>query len=157
MTGSTAISPAKQQEPGIISLIQRMVMERRSKERYPLVLAVRYRTLGRELYSGVGQAVNLSSGALVDCQHELGLGVKLELYMEWPSLLDGCVPLQLVAVSSVVRCGPSCFAVCFLRYQFRTLRSKLQPPDSLIPITSAKTRQMNSPGRRSIVPATMIS
>jgi hypothetical protein len=158
MTGSTGISPAKESEPVIISLIQRMVMERRSKVRYPLALAVRYRTLGRELHSGVGQAVNLSSGgALVYCQHELGVGVELEMNMEWPSLLDGSIPLQLVAFVSLARCGPSYFAVSFRRYQFRTLRSKLLPQNRLIPITSAKTKQMNSPGRRRIVPAILIS
>jgi len=110
------------------SPFQLIAVERRSKVRYPLLLTVSYRTLGRELYSGVGHAVNLSSGgALVVSQHELGVGAELEVRMEWPSLLDGYIPLQLVAVGWVVRCEASSFAVCFRRHQFRTLRSKLQP------------------------------
>lgn len=103
-------------------------MERRSRIRYPLTLRVRYRTLGRKKqHSGEGQAVNLSSGgALVVSQHELAVGAELEVRMEWPPLLDGRIPLQLVAVARVVRCGESSFAICFRRHQFRTLNSNVQ-------------------------------
>ena len=101
-------------------------IERRSKVRYPIPLKIRYRALGQPLRSGEGQAVNLSSsGALVISPHELQIGAEVEIYMEWPSLLDGWIPLQLVAVGSVVRCGTSNFAVCFRRHQFRTTGSKL--------------------------------
>jgi hypothetical protein len=111
-----------------VSAIQQILLERRSKLRYPLVLNVRYRILRRKLHSGVGQAVNLSSGgALVASQQELGLGEELEINIEWPPLLDGCIALQLVAIASVVRCAPSSFAVRFRRHQFRTLRSRVQP------------------------------
>jgi PilZ domain len=111
-----------------VSPLQLILMERRSKARYPLMLKIRYRSLGRKLHLGEGQAVNLSSGgALIDSRHELSVGEVLEVCMEWPSLLDGCIPLQLVAVAKVVRCGPSSFAVRFRRYQFRTLRCRVQP------------------------------
>jgi len=103
-------------------------MERRSKIRYPLALKVRYRAQRQTLYSGEGLALNLSSGgALVGSQHKLEVGTELEMSMEWPSLLDGWISLQLVATARVVRCGTTSFAVCFRRHQFRTLRSKLQP------------------------------
>jgi hypothetical protein len=103
-------------------------MERRSKARYPIVLKVHYRSLGRKLHLGEGQAVNLSSGgALVHSRHELAVGEVLEVCIEWPSLLDGSIPLQLVAVAGVVRCGPSSFAVRFRRYQFRTLGCQVRP------------------------------
>jgi hypothetical protein len=98
-------------------------MERRSRMRYPLILRVRYRTLGRKnRRTGAGQAVNLSSGgALVVSQHELAVGAELEVRMEWPPLLNGRIPLQLVAVARVVRCGESSFAVCFRRHKFYTV------------------------------------
>jgi hypothetical protein len=128
MTSPTEVSHFREQDRGTGSPLQLIAMERRLKVRYPLVLSVRYRTLGREFYSGVGQAVNLSSGgALVDSQQELGMGAELEVRMDWPSLLDGYIPLQLVAVGWVVRCEASSFAVRFRRHQFRTLKRKVQP------------------------------
>jgi hypothetical protein len=127
MSCPTGVSHVREQDRETGSSLGLIGMERRSKVRYPLVLKVRYSTLGRKLLCGEGQAVNLSSGgALVDCQHELSVGTELEVRLEWPSLLDGRVPLQLVAVGSVVRCGASSFAVCFRRHQFRTLKSKVQ-------------------------------
>jgi hypothetical protein len=128
MTCPTKMSPVAELERALVSPIQVTMTERRSKLRYPLVLNVRYRALGRGLHSGVGQAVNLSSGgALVASQHDLGVGEELELSIEWPSHLDGCIPIQLVAMANVVRCGPSSFAVRFRRHQFRTLGSQVQP------------------------------
>jgi hypothetical protein len=120
--------PFKEPERAFVSPLQLILMERRSKERYPLALQVRYRTLGRRLRLGQGEVVNLSSGgALVASQHELGVGSELEIRLEWPSLLDGRIPLQLVAVATVVRCGRSTFAVRFRRCQFRTVRSQVKP------------------------------
>ena len=34
----------------------------------------------------------------------MSAGVRIELSIEWPSLLDGRVPLQVVTVGRVVRC-----------------------------------------------------
>jgi hypothetical protein len=45
----------------------------------------------------------------------------LEVNVEWPLLLDGAIPLQLVAHGKVVRCGGSMFAISFAQYQFRTM------------------------------------
>lgn len=134
MTNPTVISPVNEQAPGTASAIHLVEMERRLRVRYPIVLKVRYRTLGRKPYSGEGQAVNLSSGgALIVSQHELAVGMDLEVRMEWPSLLEGRIPLQFVAVARVVRHGASSFAVCFRRHQFRTVRSQVQslPQDRL--------------------------
>lgn len=97
-------------------------IERRSKIRFPLELPVRYRTLtrGRAL-AGEGRVVNVSSaGVLVACRHQMEAGARMELDVEWPSLLDGRVPLQLVLVGQVVRCEASTLAVVLDRHQFRT-------------------------------------
>ena len=102
--------------------------ERRSKVRYPLELQVRYRSHDPKPLSGVGQVLNMSSsGLLVASRHELSVGSLLEVRIEWPSLLEQRIPLQLVAVGQVVRCGPSSFAVLFRRHQFRTMRVNVQP------------------------------
>jgi hypothetical protein len=104
------------------------VIERRSKARYPVKLTVRYRTVGRhQTVNGVGHTLNMSSGGLlVSAQQEVSAGLRLEVNVEWPLLLDGAVPLQLVAHGKVVRCGGSMFAISFAQYQFRTMSKILK-------------------------------
>ena len=99
------------------------VIERRTKARYPVKLTVRYRTIGRSnIVNGVGQTLNMSSGGLlVSAEHEMPAGLRLEVNVEWPLLLNGTVPLQLVAHGKVVRGEGSEFAVAFAQYQFRTM------------------------------------
>lgn len=62
-----------------------------------------------------------SAGLLVSAEHEVSAGARMEVNIEWPLLLDGTVPLQLVAVGRVVRCADSVFALSFAQYQFRTM------------------------------------
>lgn len=122
------LSQLAEREDGLRLHLQLTEAERRSKVRYPLVLKVLYRALGGSRDFGEGRAVNMSSGgAFVLSNHNLGVGAALEVRIEWPSLLDGRIPLQLVAFAKVVRCGESSFAVSFGRHQFRTLKSKVQP------------------------------
>jgi len=103
-------------------------LERRSKIRYPVSLNVKYRTVGRSnRVSGVGRTMNMSSGGLlIAADQHTQLGSRIELNIEWPSMLDGQIPLQLVAVGKVVRCMESGFALSFTQYQFRTMSRKLQ-------------------------------
>ncbi len=108
-------------------------VERRSKVRFPLELRVSYRTLERGAgCSGDGWVVNLNKhGVLVSAQHEIGVGARMELRIEWPSLLHGRVPLRLVTVGEVVRCDASSFALMVTRYQFRTAKRKVTCIDAL--------------------------
>ena len=108
--------------------IQQTIIERRSKARYPVRLTVRYHTVGRKnSVNGVGQTVNMSSGGLlVSAPHEIREGARMEINVEWPLLLDGNIPLQLVAVGRVVRSGDSVFAITFAQYQFRTMGRMLK-------------------------------
>jgi len=103
-------------------------LERRSKIRYPVSLNVKYRTVGRSnRISGIGRTLNMSSGGLlIAADQRTEVGAKVELNVEWPSMLDGMVPLQLVAVGRVVRCLEVGFALSFTQYQFRTMSRKLQ-------------------------------
>ena len=61
-----------------------------------------------------------SGGVLVTFQHEISAGTPVELTIEWPAVLDGRVPLRLVAVGTVMRCEISRFAVGLERHHFRT-------------------------------------
>jgi len=108
--------------------------ERRIKFRYPLDLTVRYRcrSVGT-LILGEGLAVNISSGGvLVASQHQMSVGVLVELSIEWPLLLDGRTPLQLMAFGRVLRRGDCHFVASVERHEFRTMKSSVQSqaPDS---------------------------
>jgi|HubBroStandDraft_3_1064219.scaffolds.fasta_scaffold39868_2 hypothetical protein len=102
-------------------------LERRVKIRYPVNLNVKYRTVGRSnRISGLGRTVNMSSGGLlIAADQRTQVGARIELNIEWPSMLDGLIPLQLVAVGKVVRCLESGFALSFTQYQFRTMSRKM--------------------------------
>ena len=102
------------------------MIERRSKVRFPLGLLVSYRALGRgSQCSGDGWVVNMNrSGALVSAGHEVKVGKRMELSIEWPFLLYGRVPGHLVTEGEVVRCDTSSFAMTLTRCQFRTAKNE---------------------------------
>lgn len=102
--------------------------ERRFKLRYPLDLCVRFRcsSVG-SVGSGEGLAVNVSSGGvMVASQHELKVGALVNMSIEWPLLLDGRTPLQLIAVGRVLRRGAHHFAAKFERYEFHTMKTLIE-------------------------------
>jgi hypothetical protein len=132
MTRPFAISSIPAQDDRAEALPQPGSTDRRSRNRFPLELPVRYRTLGRgPAFTGVGWVMNMSSGGvLVGYEHKINPGARMELNIEWPSLLDGRVPLRLVMVGRVVRCESSSFAIELVRYQFRTTRKTVTPIDA---------------------------
>ncbi|MGB6946488.1 MAG: PilZ domain-containing protein [Bryobacteraceae bacterium] len=98
-------------------------LERRSKARFPLRLGVRFRTLsGGPSLIGEGRTVNVSSRGLLIASEEaqINKGARLQLTVEWPSLLHGITPLQLIVSCRVTRSMPEEFAVELDQYQFRT-------------------------------------
>ena len=101
-----------------------MNLERRTKTRYPVRLNVRYQTIGRPAtFSGTGKTVDVSSGGvLIESQDEVAPGARLRVTMEWPTLLNGSTPLQLVTIGRVVRSEGLLFALAIEHYQFRTMR-----------------------------------
>ena len=105
--------------------------ERRVKFRYPLQLTVRFRYIAEGArFFGQGLAINVSSGGvLVASEHQVVDGAPVKMSIEWPSLLDGRVPLQLIAIGWVLRRGASHFAATFERYEFRTMRISRHRPE----------------------------
>jgi hypothetical protein len=104
--------------------------ERRSKIRFPLELPITFRIMSRRYSAeGAGRVVNISSGGLlVEYPHYIPAGVRLEVNIDVPVLLDGRVPLQISAVGRVLRCEAFRFAVSIMQHQFRT---KAHPTDVL--------------------------
>ena len=113
-----------------------IAVERRSGIRFPLGLRVTYQGVKRgNSFAGVGWVVNISSGGiLVAHPHDIPAGAQLELNIEWPSLLEGRIPLKLVTFATVVRSETSGFAAVLGGYQFRTAprttRSAVVPIDA---------------------------
>jgi hypothetical protein len=66
--------------------------------------------------------VNVSScGLLIASDEALACaGARLQLTVDWPFLLHGITPLQLVVSCRVTRCLPEEFAVKVDQYQFKT-------------------------------------
>ena len=96
--------------------------DRRFKARYRMELNVRYRALknGPALV-GIGRTRNVSSGGLLIASQQqiVHVGRRLEVTLDWPSLLHGKTPLQLIAICRVTRCQSAGFAVRLERYHFR--------------------------------------
>jgi hypothetical protein len=107
--------------------------ERRSKLRFPVVMRVCYRTFEKgALRSGEGWVTNMSpNGVLISAKHEVSSGERMELNIEWPSLLHGEIPLRFVSAGEVVRCDASSFAVKLVGHQFRTAKRKVTPTHAL--------------------------
>jgi hypothetical protein len=108
-----------------------LLAERRLKSRHPLDLRVRFRfSSAGSHFSGTGLAVNISSGGiLVASKHQMIVGTLVELSIEWPSLLQGRIPLQLIAMGRVLRREASHFAAAFERREFRTMKISSPLPD----------------------------
>jgi hypothetical protein len=68
-----------------------------------------------------------SGGLLVDYTHEISAGTPLELSIDWPTRLDGRIPLQLIVIGTVVRCGLYSFAVGIERHYFRIAGKSVSP------------------------------
>lgn len=62
-----------------------------------------------------------SRGLLISSNEaKVPAGARLQLTVEWPFLLHGTTPLQLIVSCRVTRCLPEQFAVELDQYQFRT-------------------------------------
>ncbi len=96
---------------------------RRASTRFPLAIEVRYALMGRreQRKTGSGQTIDLSSSGLsFTADRPLLTGQKLEVAIDWPVLLGGSVPLQLVMSGVVVRTSGTTTALKAQRHEFKT-------------------------------------
>src|ERR1700734_2619637 len=99
--------------------------ERRSRERFPLALAVEYRLLGKDERWGSGKTCNISStGALFEVTERHSFSGSIELMVSWPCLLDGVCALKLVMKGRVVRNEGRGVAIETRHHEFRTAGSR---------------------------------
>ena len=96
-------------------------VERRSRRRFPLALAVEYRLLGHGARAGCGWTSNISSkGVLFEIPEQESLSGLIEVVVNWPYVLDGVCALKLVMRGRVVRIGGRTVAVESTQHEFRT-------------------------------------
>ena len=101
--------------------------DRRSSNRMPITREVRYRVLGgkqRVKQAGCGKTLNMSSrGVLFTTESTLTEGEQIELAVSWPALLNGVLPLKLVAQGRLVRIEEKQAAIAIEKYEFKTCGS----------------------------------
>ena len=100
--------------------------ERRMHTRYPLALEMSYAVLDGAGPGprGASRTLDLSSAALrFIATDPLTLGIRVEVAINWPVLLDGSVPLQLIATGEVVRTCGKAAVVKLETHVFKTRRT----------------------------------
>jgi c-di-GMP-binding flagellar brake protein YcgR len=99
--------------------------ERRGSTRFSLNLELHYTVSGRPgpMETGSGRTIDLSSSGLrFVAQRPLEQGLRLDVAIEWPVLLDGGVHLQLIAAGLVVWTKGAETALRIQRHELRTRR-----------------------------------
>lgn len=109
--------------------------ERRANVRYPFALELRYTTSRRHspLKTGTGRTIDLSSSGLrFIADRALPAGQVIEVYIDWPALLDGGVRLQLIIWGSVIRANGTEIALQIQKHGFRTRGGGQQSPEESV-------------------------
>jgi hypothetical protein len=123
-----------------VALANRAVIERRSHARYPIELDVRYNGSWKKgvPHEGSGKARDLSSGGIFfSTNQRLPKGRHVELFINWPILLEGTCLLQLVITGKILRSSRDGVAVTILNHKFRTRRRYSAAPASIVSDHSA--------------------
>lgn len=71
-----------------------------------------------------------SSSLVIASQHEVPFGLRIEIHLDWPSLLEATIPLKLVVTGRVTLSEGPLFGVEFSTYQFRTKKSRAAKPSA---------------------------
>jgi hypothetical protein len=123
---------------------------RRSGSRYPIVAEMYYRVIRKHVAveTGRGRTVNISSsGILIETDHALPAGLRVDLSIAWPVRLHNVTPLQLCLKARTIRTEGYRTALKIFRHEFRTrpaiqaIRAEASPTHLSMPdITQLQTR-----------------
>lgn len=97
--------------------------ERRTSQRFHLSLELRYIALSRQMSEekGSGRTIDISSSGLkFSSEGPILIGQRVEVFIDWPAVLNGNIKLQLVMSGIVVRTNGTEVAVEIQRHQFKT-------------------------------------
>jgi hypothetical protein len=121
--------------PSSVGLANRAATERRSHARYLMDLDVRYNGSWKQgvPHEGSGKTRDFSSGGIFfSTNQRLPKGRRVELFINWPILLEGTCLLQLVITGKIVRSSRGGVAVTILNHKFRTRRTYAAAPASSV-------------------------
>src|SRR6202158_4905548 len=95
---------------------------RRSWSRFPIVAELYYRVRKHaEVETGRGRTVNISSsGILIETDHALPPGLRVDLSIAWTVRLNDITPLQLCARARTIGAEGGRTALKIFRHEFRT-------------------------------------
>ena len=96
---------------------------RRQSERFPIERQVRYRLIDKRNQDerGEGQTINISShGVAFRPPGPLTPGIRLQMCISWPVLLNDRCALKLVVRGRVARVSEDLVAVEIQQHEFRT-------------------------------------
>jgi hypothetical protein len=95
--------------------------DRRSHPRYAIEMSLRYKISGNhDVREGSGKTCDLSTGGVFFSADQIMPKLDVELWIDWPFLLENVCPLYLKISGYVVRNCETGSAVKIRRYEFRT-------------------------------------
>jgi hypothetical protein len=159
---TTARTFLEARTPPILGVVKRRVRlpgeprpERRANVRFPLNLEVRSVSHRRKsVETRFGNIIDISSSGLrFAAQGPLKLGLKLDVAIDWPVLLDGRVQLQLILTGVVVWSSDTETALQIQHSDFKTRRvglSGVLPQQSDDP-SAASVKGVNADTVRSLL------
>lgn len=108
--------------------LERVLLNRRSKARFGIRLRVHFSVMSQRIhYTGAGWVVNISSSVVfVECPQHVDAGTRMGLRIDLPTLLDGLIPLQLIAIGRVVRSEKSWIPLAMAQCHYRTKARRSQ-------------------------------
>lgn len=95
--------------------------DRRFTRRYPITVDLEYKAVGNDgtTIVGFGRTLNLStSGVLFESDQPLQHGMRIELAIAWPALLNGSLALNLRLCGRVARSERNTCAIRIREHEF---------------------------------------
>lgn len=95
--------------------------DRRFSRRYPISVDLEYKAAGNDgmIIEGFGRTLNLSaSGVLFEADQPLRPGMRIELSIAWPALLNGSLALNLRVCGRVARSDGNTYAIRIREHEF---------------------------------------
>jgi hypothetical protein len=102
-----------------------MQLGRRSNPRFPIQMQVSYWPLDGEFLGemGSGRTLDISrAGIAYTTEHSLPPGLSVELWLDWPVLLNECCALRLLVRGTILRVSGNVAVIKIDTYEFRTRR-----------------------------------
>lgn len=110
------------------SILAALPEERREKNRYPIKLDLTWSIMFKgNRVCGSGRTSNMSSSGVLFKHSEIPpevVGRDIAMRIEWPALLEGRIPMLLMAHGKIVRLDSMGCAVQLQHTQFKTCKAR---------------------------------